>query len=149
MNNEIFSNPTIIWLLVGLVLILLELMIPGLILLFFGIGAWIVALLCLFLDLSLNWQIVIFLATSGVSLALLRKYLQAKFFKAKDGQEDGLADEFIGKTATVTAEIKPNHPGKVEFKGAPWTASSDTELKKGDTVVIVDKESITLIVKPK
>ena len=149
MNTEFLSNPSVIWLIVGFVLIILELIVPGLILLFFGVGAWIVALLTLFMDLNLNWQIVVFVITSGLSLALLRRYLQTKFFKTKDGKSDGLEDEFIGHVVSVIDEITPNNEGKVEFKGSPWKAKSEFKLVPGDKAEIIDKESITLIVKPK
>ena len=149
MNADIFKNPTVIWFLIGLGLMLLELMVPGLILIFFGIGAWIVALICLFADININWQIFIFIIASSISIALLRKYLKTRFFKTKDGKDDSLDDEFVGKTAVVISDILPDHPGKVEFKGSPWRAVSEEEIKEGTTVVITDKDSITLIVKPK
>ena len=39
--------------------------------------------------------------------------------------------------------------GKVEFKGTSWNAESESEVKKGDTVIIIEKESFKLIVEPK
>ena len=39
--------------------------------------------------------------------------------------------------------------GKVEFKGTTWDAISKSEIKPGERVVIIEKESITLIVEPK
>ena len=43
-----FLKPEVIWCLVGLVLLLLEFILPGLIIFFFGLGAWVVAAVCLF-----------------------------------------------------------------------------------------------------
>ena len=70
------SNPILIWFLVGLGMFLLELVSPGFFILFFGIGAWIVALLCYFAPLSLNAQLFSFIVASVVSLLLLRKWLR-------------------------------------------------------------------------
>ena len=42
-----FLTPEIIWFLVGLVLLILEFAMPGLIIGFFGVGAWVVAIVCL------------------------------------------------------------------------------------------------------
>lgn len=145
--NEFFT-PAVIWFLVGLVLLLLELAIPGLIIIFFGVGAWITSLcLLVFKDMGINPQLVIFLLSSIALLALLRKYLKKKFFGEKVEKEEVLEDEFIGKTALVKTAISPDHKGKVEFKGTLWGASSDEEIPEGVTVKIIDKESITLIVK--
>ena len=65
LNKWIYlSDPAVIWFLVGLGLLLLELVLPGLVILFFGVGAWVTALVCAFTDISLNWQILIFLVAS-------------------------------------------------------------------------------------
>jgi len=36
-----FFNPTLIWFFIGLVLLIAEFSVPGVILVFFGIGAWV------------------------------------------------------------------------------------------------------------
>ena len=77
---DILSDPAVIWFLIGLGLLLLELILPGLVILFFGIGAWITALVCAIADINLNWQIFIFLVASLLGLVLLRKYLKKRFF---------------------------------------------------------------------
>ena len=46
-----FLKPELIWFLIGLVLLLMEFAIPGLVVLFFGIGAWVVAGVCLLTDI--------------------------------------------------------------------------------------------------
>src|SRR5688572_13114066 len=63
---EIFYNAAVIWFIVGFIFFLLEFVVPGLILFFFAVGAWLVAILSLFIDLSINSQLLIFLATSIV-----------------------------------------------------------------------------------
>ena len=77
---DILSDPAVIWFLVGLGLLLLELILPGLMILFFGTGAWVTALACVIFEPSLNWQILIFLVASLLGLVLLRKYLKKRFF---------------------------------------------------------------------
>ncbi len=39
--------------------------------------------------------------------------------------------------------------GKVEFKGTTWTAESESEIKEGQRVIIIEKDSFKLIVEPK
>ena len=59
-----FLEPEILWFIAGLIMLLLEFAMPGLIIAFFGVGAWIVAVLCLFMDISLNMQLTVFLFSS-------------------------------------------------------------------------------------
>lgn len=140
-------KPEVIWFAIGFIFLLIEFAAPGLIIAFFGIGAWTVAVICLLFDISLTTQLLIFLIISILTLALLRKYFLKVFnLDSIENQED--FDDFIGKRAVCTVEIKENKPGKVEFKGAGWSAESDSEIKKGDAVKIIDRKSITLIVEP-
>lgn len=144
MNLQEFFTPPVIWFLIGLVFILLELVIPGLIIIFFGVGAWITSLCLVIFDPGLNFQLLIFITTSVLSLLALRKFLRYKFFGATQTEPDSLEDEFLGKTLFVDKDFQKGIPGKIVFKGTDWTAVSDMELKSGDQVKIIKKESITL-----
>ena len=142
-------KPELIWFIIGLILIILEFSNPGLITIFFGIGAWIVSVICLFLDISLNLQLSIFLISSVLLLVSLRKWFKALFTR-KPGTgraEDEVADEFVGQKAVVTEKITPNRKGRVEFRGSYWTAESYETIPEGASVEILDKDNITLIVK--
>lgn len=149
MIANIFSSPELFWFLIGLCLFLLELFIPGFFIFFFGLGAWLTALVCLIGEPGTNLQIIIFAVTSVLTLIALRKIIQKKFFYSKGNQSEEVEDEFTGKEALATIEITPDKKGKVEFKGTSWKAESKSEIKEGQTVIIIEKENFTLIVKPK
>ena len=144
---EFLSDPAVIWFLIGLGLLLLELVLPGLVILFFGTGAWVTALVCALTDISLNLQILIFLVASLLGLALLRKYLKKRFFGRKENEIADQLEEFVGHQALVVEEFNKGI-GKVEFKGTNWTAHCDEPVAEGMWVTIVRKESLTLFVKP-
>lgn len=147
--NDFFTAP-ILWFLAGIVMLILEFALPGLIIFFFGVGACIVGILCLIFDLSLNLQLIIFILTSVISLFSLRKWLK-KIFTGKVKSDSGPADDvddFVGEKAIVVEPISPGKTGRVEFHGAEWKAAADVSIKKGTKVVIVSKDSITLNVKP-
>jgi inner membrane protein len=143
---ESFLNAAVIWIIIGFVLFLLEFVLPGLILFFFAVGAWIVAILCLFLDLGINEQLIIFLISSVVTILLLRKWLSKILWKRKHSTEL-LEDEFLGKTAKAETAISPGQNGKVDFKGTTWQAASEDTIEKGENVIIIGNESILLLVK--
>lgn len=141
-------SPAIIWFLIGLILLLLELVIPGFVIIFFGAGAWVTAIICLLFDIGINAQVAVFTFSSVLLLLLLRKYIRKQFFSEDKSVVETLTDEFIGKTAVVESDIKKGFPGKVSFKGTTWNALSDVTIEKGQLVEIIGKESINLFVKP-
>jgi len=140
-----FLNAAVIWFIAGFIFFLLEFAIPGLILFFFAIGAWIVALLSLFFDLSVNTQLIIFLASSLLTILLFRRWVKKIIWSKKNPTE--LEDEFLGKTGKAETFIGPGHEGKVDFKGTTWNARSNDVIEKGESVIITGNESILLIVK--
>jgi inner membrane protein len=143
---ESFNHAEVIWFILGFILFLLEFAVPGLILFFFGIGAWIVAILLLFFNIPLNYQLFIFLGSSGLSILLFRKSLKRIMWSRKHSSEI-IEDEFIGKTGIANTSISPGQIGKISFKGTTWDAKSDDIIAAGENVVIIDNESILLIVK--
>ena len=147
-----FLKPELIWFLVGLVLFVLEFIMPGLIIGFFGIGAWIVAIICLvsvYIDGSINAQLIIFIIASVLSLLLLRRWLKGIFIGHVKSKQDMTEDlnEFIGERVVVKVKITPKAGGKVELHGTNWEAEADEEIAEGTVVEIIAKDNLTLKVK--
>ena len=144
-----FLKPELIWFLIGIALLFMEFMLPGLIIFFFGVGACVVALVCLFVDISLNWQLAIFIVSSLASLLLLRKALKGVFIGHVTGSQDGKEnlEEYLGQRVIVKKTIVPKIGGTVEFHGANWEAQADEEIKEGNVAEIIDKDNLTLKVK--
>jgi membrane protein implicated in regulation of membrane protease activity len=141
---ELLYNVAVLWFVAGFIFFLLEFAIPGLILFFFAVGAWIVALLSLFVDLSLNAQLIIFLATSLLTILLFRNWVKRMIWNKKLPTQ--LEDEFVGKTGKAETAIAPGRNGKVNFKGTTWDARSSDVIEQGENVTIIGNESILLIV---
>lgn len=144
-------NPVIVWFLIGLGLALAELAVPGVILIFFGLGAWVVALTT-WLDLtaSLDSQLLVFAITSVVLLVAMRGWIKGRMYgHVKDKHDLNVdLDEFIGHRVTVTKPIAPgSNEGRVEFKGAAWHAIADGSIDAGEQVVIEKVDGITLKVR--
>jgi membrane protein implicated in regulation of membrane protease activity len=147
-----FIEPELIWFLVGLVLLIMEFALPGLIIGFFGVGAWIVAIVCLFsayVTGSINAQLIIFIISSVLSLLCLRKWLKGVFLGHTGSKQDlkQNLEEFVGQRAVVKEKIVPKLGGKVEFHGTNWEAHADEEIEAGAVVEIIGKDNITLKVK--
>ncbi|MBR3980357.1 MAG: NfeD family protein [Bacteroidales bacterium] len=138
-----------IWLLCGVIGLALELILPGLVVLFFGCGALLTGIATwIFPSLQIEGQLIVFVVSSVVLLLVFRKMLRNRFFNNSKESDDELADEYIGKTAVALTDFANGH-GEVEFKGSKWEALSADEIRKGDTVVISSRESIKLTVEKK
>ncbi len=140
------------WFLIGLGIMLVELALPGFVIIFFGIGAWITALFAWLgvLD-SLNAQLLGFVGASLASLLALRGWLQRTFQGRVSDTElsDTRLDDFIGRKATVTVAISPDSTeGRVDFRGTQWAASAKVAIPAEATVRIVSKDNLTLRVEP-
>lgn len=138
-------NITVIWFIIGFICFLLEFVVPGFIIFFFGIGAWIVAGLTLVSDVSINVQLIVFLGASLLSVLLFRNWIKAKLGMRAAGP-GLLEDEIIGKTAIASTSFLPGRTGKVYFKGASWDAQAAEPINEGDELTIIGYESIVLTV---
>ncbi|MBV6478786.1 MAG: hypothetical protein HGGPFJEG_01543 [Ignavibacteria bacterium] len=143
------ENYSLIWLIVGLILLLLEFIIPGFVIFFFGIGALITSLFIYLFDMtSLSYQLLVFIVSSLICLFLLRRFA-SKIFKGDSDKEKKLNNEFEGKKAIVIREIKPNSlGGKVEFNGTVWEAESEFFIPESAEVEIIMNKNLKLLVKP-
>ncbi|KQS31495.1 NfeD family protein [Dyadobacter sp. Leaf189] len=134
-----------IWLIVGLVMLLAELVSILLVFVFFAIGALTTSLLTLLGVLpTTESQILAFSAVSLVSLLVLRKHAR----RLLDRTGDTGYTEFIGETAMVIKDIPLNGEGKIYYRGAEWKAlaSNQNSIPAGSKVVIKRTEGIVLIV---
>ena len=146
------ASAELLWFLVGLVLLVSELALPGFVIIFFGFGAWITALLVGFgLLPSFNAQLLVFLISSVLCLAVFRRKGK-RLFEGKVSRvlnPESSMDDVRGQRAVVLQTISPGSPGgRVEFHGTPWTAEADVMIAVGQLVEITSQDNLTLHVKP-
>ncbi len=144
--------PELLWFVLGLVLFLSELALPGFVIIFFGIGAWITALGVLTgVADAFSSQLLLFLVSSLLSLILFRRHGK-KYFQGRVSRtvEDvAQLDDVRGERAIVVEDIDPSMlSGRVEFHGTHWKAIADEHIKKGTPVEILERRDLTLKVKP-
>jgi membrane protein implicated in regulation of membrane protease activity len=142
-------KPELFWFFIGLILLLFELFTPGFFIFFFGLGAWITALVCLIGEPSLNIQIVIFALTSVITLVGLRRIIKKRLFYNDEDKSAEVEDEFTGKEGIAINDFGSGKSGKVSFKGTTWASESRSEIRQGQKVIIIQKDSFKLIVEPK
>jgi inner membrane protein len=116
---------------------------PGLIVFFFGIGAWCAALTVFLLPMSPSSQLLVFLVASLVALLLLRSTLKKIFLGRKlevDVMEDATLSDATGE---VIEDILPPAAGKIKYGGSFWQATAKRPLVKGTVVRILEKSNLT------
>ena len=145
-------SPVLIWFLAGLALVLLEFAVPGVILIFFGLGAWVTALTTVLgLTTGLTSQLLVFGVSSVILLVVLRRWFRNRLFGHTSGDQDPSKnlDTPTGDKVMVTVALVPGSDiGRVEYKGAEWHARSEEPIAAGQPAVIVETDGITLVVKP-
>jgi len=144
-------NPVLVWFLIGLGLILSEFLVPGVILVFFGLGAWLTAIATwAHMTSGFAAQILTFAGSSVVLLVMLRRWCCYRFLgNVADAEGMNLdLDALAGEKVVVTVAIPANGGGKVEYRGAIWDAQSETALGAGANATVVRSEGIVLIVCP-
>jgi membrane protein implicated in regulation of membrane protease activity len=136
-----------IWIVLGLVLLLGEMLTPGgFYILFFGIGAIIVGILAGFNVAGPVWfQIIVFSCLSLITFWLFRqRLLQSTHHDAPDE-----VDTLIGETAVITEEIPSRGIGKAEMRGTSWNAHNigAHSLARGQRCRVERVEGLTIYVR--
>ncbi len=138
------------WMVVGMALMMLELVVPGFVIIFFGFGALFVGVLVwMFPALSGMAQLLLLPLSSLVALALFRRFFVKSV--AKVGTETGTNfddNDCVGRVVKVVEAIEPGTDGKVELNGVNWSASCETPVAVGRNVRILSRSGLTLCVVP-
>ena len=136
----------VLWLIAVVVFLIVEGIVPGLVSIWFAIGA-LAALLAAMMHAPLWLQIVWFLVVSVAALALTRP-LAKKYVNARTQPTN--ADRILGKECVVKEEIDNLHgTGAVAVDGKVWTARMDEDgltAREGEVVVARRIEGVKLIV---
>ncbi len=137
----------VVWLAAMVVLLIVEAIVPGLVSIWFAIGA-LAALIAALLNAPLWLQVVWFLAVSVAALVLTRPLAQ-RYVNAKVQPTN--ADALIGRDCVVTEGIDNlAGTGAVKIDGKVWTARAEDENDRyavGDVVKALKIEGVKLIVR--
>ncbi|MBQ7896438.1 MAG: NfeD family protein [Oscillospiraceae bacterium] len=138
-----------VWLVAMVALLLLEAVVPGLVSIWFALGAF-AALLSAMLNaplwLQLFWFVLVSVAALWFTRPLVKKFVNGRVQATN-------ADVVIGKDALVIEEIDNiRGTGAVSVAGKEWTARSedaDVKISSGEIVNVLRIEGVKLIVEVK
>ena len=145
MENLAFS----LWLGSGIFLMAVEFLVPGLVMVFVGLGSLTVVFGMHFgyIDGILQ-QFTTFFISSIIYLLTLR-FLVLRFVPSVTRKENIDEDEEVmGSIVEIVADINSGEFGRVEHSGSSWQARAegDQTILKGEQVKIIGRDNITWIV---
>lgn len=134
----------LVWLILGLGMLVTEMLSMTFVLVFFGVGALVSALLAAVGIDSLAIQILACAAVGVCGLFLFRKKLLSGL-KA-DGQTSG--NDILDEKIMLDQDIAARSQATISYRGAPWTALNQSEinLKQGEMIRIIRIEGVKLVV---
>lgn len=137
------------WLVIGLLLVLVELATPGgFFVIFFGVSAIIVGALAGFGLAGPVWtQLLMFSVLSIISLVLFRNRLLKAIQHDPQRPE---VDALVGEIGHVDGAIAPGAIGKIEVRGAAWSARNTTSatLARGMRCRVLRVDGLMLDIEP-
>ena len=138
------------WIVAGVVLMVLELIVPGMVLVFLGAGALTVALL-VWLGLIQSWVVSIttWFILSLVFLLVLRGFFQRLMSGDTEKQSTDEDLDAFGEDVEVVEAIAPDRQGRIRYRGTTWEAACyEGTLEVGSTARIVYREDLVWVVEP-
>jgi inner membrane protein len=137
------------WLVLGLLLMLGELVTPGgFYIIFFGIGALLVGLLAAVNLAGPAWMQLLLFSVLSIGLLLVFRARLLNWMQV-DPQLPSV-DALVGQVAVATGRLEPGAIGKVELRGASWSARnvSDSVVGPGSRCRVQRVDGLMLDVTP-
>ena len=138
-----------IWLALGIILVAMEIIVPGFVIFWFGLSGLITAFFS-FTGIIENqiYLWILFFVSSIAFLSLWFSVLKKRFSKEKDERDPTL----IHLGGKCIADIEKGRPGEVElyenYHGlTKWKAESYETILAGEEIQVVEASGIKLIVK--
>ena len=142
----------IAWVIGGVLIILTELVVTGIVAVFFGIGAIVTGLAIALGMPGTGWApfVLCSVVSIGTLVALRDRFSQWMRGNTVEGGGRGVDDDFVGRDAEVLSGFGEGDAGRgqIRYRGTSWAARSEHALEAGARVRITGRENITLTVAP-
>jgi membrane protein implicated in regulation of membrane protease activity len=130
------------WIIAGLVLAALEMLIPAMVVIWFGIAGVVTGILAIFVHNPFI-QFSVFIVLSVLMVVFSQRI--ARRITHPEPERVG-ANRWVGVSGRVTTDIKPPEFGRVKLHGEELRATATCEIKAGSTVRVVAVEGTHLVV---
>ena len=135
-----------VWVTIGLVLAILEMLVPGVYLIWLAVAALATGLLTFILDLSLPMQVIDFVFLALIAAFSAKRFLRDRPIESADPMMNRRLDRMVGQTGTITVALE-HGSGRVHVGDSDWMATGP-DIAEGTRVRIIGSEGGTLRVEP-
>jgi membrane protein implicated in regulation of membrane protease activity len=135
-----------IWLVIGLALALLEMLVPGVYLIWLAMAALAIAVLAFVSAPPLALQVIAWVSLSLIFAFSARRWLRDRPIVSSDPLLNNRAGRLVGETALVTQPIASG-TGRVKIGDSEWTARGE-DAEAGARVRIIGARGTELLVEP-
>lgn len=132
------------WVGAGALLGILEILLPGIFLIWIAIAAWITAVVVAAVPLALVWQLVIFVVLAFVTVFAGRLYYARNPVESTDPHLNTRTSRLLGQIVTVESAIE-NGKGRVRVGDGVWNARGP-DVPAGTSVRIIAADGTLLTV---
>ena len=139
-------EPHWIWLTLGLVLAGLEMLVPGVYLIWLGMAAIITGVMTMVLDLSFPMQVIDFVFLSLIIAFSAKRILGERPIESSDPLMNRRGARLVGETALVVQAIE-HGSGRVKVGDSEWIAHGPN-VAAGERVRISGTDGAILLVEP-
>ena len=134
------------WAVTGIVLILAELAVPAFVLVWFGLGALVVALLVALTTVGVTAQLAAWLVVSVLLVFLWFRVFRPESHKTHIGMSE---PAMLGEVGLLARDVAPFEKGEVRFQRPllgtdTWPCIADEEIAAGTRVKVVAVEGSLL-----
>ena len=140
------SNAPWAWLTLGLVLAGLEMLVPGVYLIWLAVAAIVTGVLTLAFDVSLPLQIVDFVFLSLIIAFSAKRFLGERPIESSDPLMNRRGARLVGETAVVVQAIE-HGSGRVKLGDSEWIAHGPN-VAVGERVRVSGSDGTILLVEP-
>ena len=135
-----------VWVTIGLVLAILEMLVPGVYLIWLAVAALATGLLTFMLDLSVPMQVIDFVFLALIAAFSAKRFLRDRPIESADPMMNRRLDRMVGQTGTITVALE-HGSGRVHVGDSDWMATGP-DIAEGTRVRIIGSEGGTLRVEP-
>ena len=143
--NWLVENADWLWLAIGLLFLVMEMVIPGIYLLWVGLAAFLTGVFVFAMpDMAPLIQGLIFAVASVILILVSRRAMYGQVGQPPENDMNKGGDQLVGQTLIVVQAIE-NGRGKVKVRDSQWLATGpDAEV--GDKVKVVSADGTLLTV---
>lgn len=143
--NQTNAFPEWMWVTIGLLLLVAEILGVGGFLLGTGVAALVVAAISYVFNIEWQLQVTLFAALSVVLSYVYIRHMKPNAPKSEDPMLNNKMARLVGQQAKLIKAIE-NGTGRIQIQDAFWTVKANQDIPEGDSVKIVGYEGSTLIV---